>query len=65
MGERLRLRANFNTTTFSAPVKTILQALKTHGCFVADNGIVTTADFFQGLFLETPPCHAELKVGLV
>jgi hypothetical protein len=39
MGERLRLRRDFDPKGFTPEVKTILEALKTHGMFVADNGI--------------------------
>ena len=39
MGERLRLRQDFNTSRFSPEVKTILEALKRYGMLVADNGI--------------------------
>jgi hypothetical protein len=39
MGERIRLRNDFDTSTFSPDVKTILSALKRHGMFVADNGL--------------------------
>lgn len=39
MGERLRLRKDFDVSGFSAPVRTILIALKRYGMFVADNGI--------------------------
>jgi len=39
MGERFRLRQNFDLTGFSPEVRAILSALKTHGMFVADNGI--------------------------
>jgi hypothetical protein len=39
MGERLRLRPDFNTSGFSPPVRVILEALKHYGMFVADNGI--------------------------
>jgi hypothetical protein len=38
MGERFRLRADFDLTGFSPHPKAILEALKTHGMFVADNG---------------------------
>ena len=38
MGERLRLRANFDTSQFTSAAQTILKALKKHGMFVADNG---------------------------
>ena len=38
MGERLRLRADFDIQPFSGAARTILVAMKTHGLFVADNG---------------------------
>ena len=39
MGERLRLRKEFDTGNFSPEVETILVALQEYGMFVADNGI--------------------------
>jgi hypothetical protein len=39
MGERFRLRKDFDTAKFSPAVRTILNALKKHGMLVADNGI--------------------------
>lgn len=39
MGERLRLRKDFDTSKFSPEVRTILEALKRYGMLVADNGI--------------------------
>lgn len=39
MGERLRLKADFDISGFSKPVQTILAALQKHGMLVADNGI--------------------------
>lgn len=39
MGERFRLRKDFDTSTFSPEVKTILEALKKYGMMNADNGI--------------------------
>jgi len=39
MGERLRLRADFDVSPFSPPVQAILKGLKKYGMFVADNGI--------------------------
>ena len=39
MGERLRLKADYDISKFSPEVKTILTALKKHGMFVADNGL--------------------------
>jgi hypothetical protein len=38
MGLRLRLKADFDISTFSTEVQVILTALKTYGMFVADNG---------------------------
>jgi hypothetical protein len=39
MGERIRLRQDFDVSGFSPEVKTILKGLKKYGMFVADNGI--------------------------
>jgi hypothetical protein len=39
MGERIRLRRDFDTSKFSPEVKTILEGLKRYGMLVADNGI--------------------------
>jgi hypothetical protein len=38
MGERFRLRKDFNIDGFSPHVQAILKGLKKHGMFVADNG---------------------------
>jgi hypothetical protein len=38
MGQRFRLRASFDVTPFPAEVRVILQALKTYGLILADNG---------------------------
>jgi len=38
MGERFRLQAGFNVTSFPAPVQVILNALKEYGAILADNG---------------------------
>ncbi len=38
MGERFRLRADFDVSKFSPHVQSILKGLKTYGMFVADNG---------------------------
>jgi hypothetical protein len=38
MGERFRLRADFDISGFSKHVQAILKGLKKHGMFVADNG---------------------------
>ena len=39
MGERLRLRKDFETAEFTPEVKAILDGLKKYGMLVADNGI--------------------------
>jgi hypothetical protein len=39
MGERIRLRKDFDTSKFSDNVKTILEGLKKYGMLVADNGL--------------------------
>jgi hypothetical protein len=39
MGERIRLRREYETSGFSAIVRTILEGLKRYGMFVADNGM--------------------------
>jgi hypothetical protein len=44
MGMRVRLRASFDTTPFPTSVQVILNALKTYGMFVADNG----SDWYVG-----------------
>ncbi len=38
MGQRFRLKASFDTSTFSRPVQVILAAFKRYGIIVADNG---------------------------
>ena len=38
MGMRVRLRSDFDLSGFPPTVQVILQAMKTHGMFVADNG---------------------------
>jgi hypothetical protein len=38
MGMRVRLKASFDISGFSAPMQVILRAMKKHGMFVADNG---------------------------
>ena len=39
MGERIRLRKDFDTSKFTPEVKAILEGLKKYGMLVADNGI--------------------------
>jgi hypothetical protein len=38
MGERLRLRRDFDTSGFPPHARAILEGLKKYGMFVADNG---------------------------
>jgi hypothetical protein len=38
MGMRVRLKASFDTTSFSPPVRAILRAMMRYGMYVADNG---------------------------
>ena len=38
MGQRFRLKAGFDISPFSAPVRVLLQAMKTYGLILADNG---------------------------
>jgi hypothetical protein len=38
MGMRVRLKASFDVSGFSAPMQVILRAMKKHGMIVADNG---------------------------
>ncbi len=38
MGARLRLKASFDTSKYTGEARTILEALKTYGMIVADNG---------------------------
>ena len=38
MGQRFRLRADFDISGFSPEVQVILQAFKTYGIILADNG---------------------------
>jgi len=45
MGQRFRLEASFDVSSYSAPVRVILQAMKVYGLVLADNG---SPWFFQG-----------------
>jgi hypothetical protein len=42
MGERLRLKKNFDISGFSPAAQAILKGLKKYGVFVADNGLDCT-----------------------
>jgi len=59
MGERLRLKADFNISGFSPEVATILRALKKYGMFVADNGIEWAISVAPDE--RIPDLHAELR----
>ena len=59
MGERFRLRKDFDTSKFSPEVRVILEALKRYGMLMADNGmdwgLSVSAD------QRLPDFHAELR----
>lgn len=59
MGERFRLRKDFDTSKFSAEVKVILEALKTYGVMVADNGLEWTLSSAPDE--RIPDLHVELR----
>jgi hypothetical protein len=59
MGERFRLKKDFDTSKFSAEVKTILEGLKKYGMFVADNGIEWAISCAPDP--RIPELHAELR----
>ena len=59
MGERLRLRKDFDVSGFSPEVKAILVGLKRYGMFVADNGIEWAISVAPDP--RIPDLHAELR----
>ncbi len=59
MGERFRLRADFDTSRFSAAVRVILEALQVHGMFVADNGLEWALSCAPDM--RIPVLHDELR----
>jgi hypothetical protein len=59
MGERLRLKANFDTSSFSPEVRAILKGLQRYGMFVADNGIEWAISVAPDP--RIPVLHAELR----
>jgi hypothetical protein len=59
MGERIRLRQDFDTGKFSPAVQAILKGLKKHGMFVADNGIDWAISVAPDE--RIPVLHAELR----
>jgi hypothetical protein len=58
MGLRMRLRASFDVSGFSAPVQVILRALKKYGMILADNG---SSWFISGA--PDPRWNDDLLVG--
>jgi hypothetical protein len=59
MGERFRLRKDFDTSSFSPEVRTILEGLKKYGMFVADHGIEWAISVAPDE--RIPVLHAELR----
>ncbi len=59
MGERLRLRADFDISPFSPAVQTILRGLKKYGMYVADNGLDWAISVAPDP--RIPDMHAELR----
>jgi hypothetical protein len=59
MGERFRLRKDFDVSGFSPEVKAILVALKRYGMFVADNGIEWAISIAPDP--RIPALHEELR----
>jgi hypothetical protein len=59
MGERLRLRKNFDITGFSPETEAILKGLKKYGMFVADNGLDWSLSISPDP--RIPAIHEELR----
>lgn len=59
MGERFRLRADFDVSRFSPPAQAILKGLKKHGMLVADNGIEWAISITPDP--RIPELHGELR----
>ena len=59
MGERFRLRKDFDTSKFSPAVKTVLEALKRYGMLNADNGIEWAVSIAPDE--RIPEMHDELR----
>ena len=59
MGERIRLRSNYDISRFSLAARTVLTGLKQYGMFVADNGL----DWAISIAPDTriPVLHDELR----
>jgi hypothetical protein len=59
MGQRIRLKADYDISGFSPNVRTVLTALKRYGMLVADNGIEWAVSVAPDP--RIPPMHAELR----
>jgi hypothetical protein len=59
MGERIRLKKDFDTSNFSPEVEVILNAAKEYGMFVADNGIDWAISVAPDV--RIPALHEELR----
>ena len=59
MGERFRLRDDFDISGFSPTAQTVLKALKKYGMFVADNGLEWSMSISPDP--RIPDIHAELR----
>lgn len=59
MGERLRLKSDFDISSFTPELQAILKGLKKHGMFVADNGIEWAISVSPDL--RIPSLHSELR----
>jgi hypothetical protein len=59
MGERLRLRGDFDLSGFSPAARVILAALKKHGMLVADNGLAWSISIAPDP--RIPDLHEELR----
>jgi hypothetical protein len=59
MGERLRLRQDYDISGFAPPARAILAGLKKYGMFVADNGIDWAVSVAPDE--RIPPLHDELR----
>ncbi len=59
MGERIRLKQDFDISGYSPPVAAILKALKKYGMFVADNGLEWTLSVAPDE--RIPVMHEELR----
>jgi hypothetical protein len=59
MGERIRLRQDFDVSGFTPEVQAILKGLKKYGMFVADNGIDWAVSVAPDP--RIPDLHAELR----